>query len=94
MKDNITESIEWLKAHGFKRDTRCRIVAFQFKGEWLADFGRTAHWFSSGSSTYVQEAIGTAFDNFMAWRMAKISELSDERLAAASIRKQLLGTNV
>ena len=30
----------------------------------------------------------------MRWRMAKISELSDERLAAASIRKQLLGTNL
>lgn len=73
---------------------RFYMVVFQYKGEWMADFGKTAHWYSSEGSEYVQGAIHCALEKFMRWRMAKISELSDERLAAASIRKQLLGTNL
>ena len=85
--------IDMLKRHYLDR-RRFYMVVFQYKGEWMADFGKTAHWHSSERSEYVQGAIRCALEKFMTWRMEEISELSDERLAAAIIRKQLLGTNI
>ena len=114
--------IKWLKAHGFKRDTKCReavttsssgeawkrgfvvdkvnfhsierkkyyCIVFKYKHSWLADFGHTAHWYGSEEAQYPQEAIRLAIEKFIRWRDFKIAELSDERIAAASLKQELL----
>ena len=81
--------IDSVNYHRLER-RRYYCVVFRYRDIWLADFGRTARWGGGRQSRFPQEAIKFAFEQFIGWREYKIAELSDERIAAANLEKELL----